>query len=78
MNVMPALATRPAPTVAPRRVAAVLVGGCDGYPAGTTGEVLGERDGCVVFAPFEPDRVARWAHPVPTLLVPPALVVVSD
>ena len=75
---MPALATRPVSAPLRTRVAGVLVGGCDGYPAGTTGEVLGERDGCVVFAPDRPDRVARWAHPVPSLLVPPALVVVAD
>ena len=75
---MPALAIPIAPAPVRTRVAAVLVGGCDGYAAGTTGEVLGERDGCIVFAPDSPEHVARWAHPVPTVLVPPALVVVAD
>ena len=68
----------PLEAVAPalsRRVAAVLTGGCDGYPAGTTGEVLGGRDGCVVFAPDAPETVARWAQPRTSLLVPPAFVV---
>jgi hypothetical protein len=59
------------------RTAAVLVGGCDGYPAGTTGEVVGDRDGCFVFAPDRPAEVARWAVPRSALLVPHALVVVA-
>jgi hypothetical protein len=66
------------PEVAPavsRRVAAVLTGGCDGYAAGTTGAVIGTRDGCVVFAPDAPETVARWARPRTSLLVPPAFVV---
>jgi hypothetical protein len=62
-------------TAAPGRVAAVLAAGCDGYPAGTTGAVIGERDGCVVFAPDAPETVARWARPRTSLLVPPAFVV---
>ena len=57
---------------------AVLVSGCDGYPAGTTGTVLDERGGCLVFAPHHPERVASWARPVHELLVPPALLVVAD
>jgi hypothetical protein len=57
-----------------RRGAAVLTGGCDGYPAGTTGAVAGERDGCLVFRPDEPWRVARWATPRSELVVPPGLV----
>ena len=75
---MPALAAPPAPAPTRHRVAAVLVGGCDGYPAGTTGEVLGHHDGCVLFAPDSPEHVARWSHAVPSVLVPPALVVVAD
>jgi hypothetical protein len=59
---------------APRRGTAVLAGGCDGYPAGTTGAVVGVRDGCLVFRPDEPWRVARWATPRSELVVPPALV----
>jgi hypothetical protein len=57
------------------RATAVLTNGCDGYAAGTTGIVLGERDGCVVFAPHHPERVARWAQPRGALLVPPSFVV---
>jgi len=73
---MPALASAPASAPARTRVAAVLVGGCDGYPAGTTGEVLGARDGCVIFAPDRPEDVARWATARRSLLVPPSLVLV--
>jgi hypothetical protein len=74
------LATAPtAPILSPRagRVAAVLTGGCDGYAAGTTGEILGRRDGCLVFAPDRPEEVARWARPRPSLLVPPSFVVTN-
>jgi hypothetical protein len=63
------------PEIVVRRVAAVLTGGCDGYAAGTTGEVVGTRDGCVVFAPDAPETVARWARPRTSLLVPPAFIV---
>lgn len=54
---------------------AVLTSGVDGYPAGTHGRVAGTRQGCLVFIPERPERVARWARPRTTLLVPPALVV---
>jgi hypothetical protein len=76
---MPAITAMPVPAALARsaRAAAVLVGGCDGYPAGTTGEALGAREGCVVFAPHRPAEVARWAAPRSTLLVPHALVVVA-
>jgi hypothetical protein len=57
---------------------AVLVSGCDGYPAGTIGRVVGRRQGCVVFAPSDHSRVARWTHPRRTLLVPPSLLVVDE
>ena len=53
---------------------AILTSACDGYRAGTTGSVVGEHDGCVVFAPDAPEEVARWATPRPALLVPPAFV----
>jgi hypothetical protein len=69
--VAPAAVTTPAV----RRVAAVLTAGCDGYAAGTTGEIVAHRDGCLVFAPDVPERVARWATPRATLLVPPSFVV---
>ena len=76
---MPALAARPAAASSlPTRTTAVLVSGCDGYPAGTTGAVRGERGGCVVFAPHHPERVAAWARPVHELVVPPALLVIAD
>jgi hypothetical protein len=55
--------------------AAVLTGGVDGYPAGSTGWVAGRRQGCVVFVPDAPEVVARWARPRTTLLVPPAMLV---
>jgi hypothetical protein len=58
----------------PRRRAAVLTAGCDGYRAGTTGVVAGDHDGCVVFAPDRPEDVARWATARSTLLVPPSMV----
>ena len=74
---MPAITAAPVVPARSARTAAVLVGGCDGYPAGTTGEVLGERDGCFVFAPDRPAEVARWAVPRSALLVPHALVVVA-
>ena len=53
---------------------AVLTSGCEGYKAGTTGAVLGARDGCVVFAPDAPEQVALWATPRPAVLVPPSFV----
>ena len=52
----------------------VLTAGCDGYRAGTTGAVVGRRDGCLEFAPDAPDHVARWARPRATLLVPASFV----
>ena len=55
---------------------AVLTRGCDGYPAGTTGLIAGATQGCLLFAPDEPGRVARWARPRATLLVPAALVAI--
>ncbi|MEA2295678.1 MAG: hypothetical protein QOE86_3317 [Solirubrobacteraceae bacterium] len=54
---------------------AVLTSGVDGYPAGTHGHVAGRRQGCLVFIPDAPVRVARWARPRTSLLVPPALVI---
>ena len=57
------------------RGTAVLTGGVDGYPAGTHGRVTGTRQGCLVFIPETQARVARWARPRTSLLVPPALVV---
>ena len=74
MQVMTPKATRPAP-VQTRAAASVLTASCDGYPAGTTGEIIGERQGCMVFVPDSHDRVARWANPRRHLLVPPALLV---
>lgn len=76
---MPAITAAPTALAParPTRAAAVLTGGCDGYPAGTTGEVVGARDGCFVFAPDRPAEVARWAVPRSALLVPHALVVVA-
>ena len=56
---------------------AVLKGGCEGYPPGTTGLIAGASQGCLVFAPDEPGRVARWARPRVTLLVPVALVAIQ-
>jgi hypothetical protein len=76
---MATLTLRPAPAapsiLRPQRRTAVLTAGCDGYRAGTTGEVLGIHDGCIVFAPDAPEQVARWARPRTTLLVPPSFVV---
>jgi hypothetical protein len=54
--------------------AAVLTGNCEGYAAGTTGLIAGAKQGCLVFAPDEPSRVARWARPRATVLVPVALI----
>ena len=65
-----------APELCHRRGAAVLTSGCDGYAAGTTGRVLGRRDGCAVFAPDHPERVARWASPRAQVLVPESLLAV--
>jgi hypothetical protein len=70
-----ALAPAPPAPLAPARVSAVLTAGCDGYRAGTTGAILGTHQGCLVFAPDAPERVARWAHPRRALLVPPSFVV---
>ena len=53
---------------------AVLVMACDGYPKGTTGAVVGIRQGCVEFAPHDPAAVARWATPRRSLLVPQSFV----
>jgi len=57
--------------------AAVLTRNCEGYPAGTTGLIAGSKQGCLVFAPDEPSRVARWARPRVTLLVPTALIAIQ-
>jgi hypothetical protein len=57
--------------------AAVLTRNCEGYPAGTTGLIAGSKQGCLVFAPDEPNRVARWASPRATLLVPVALIAIQ-
>ena len=69
--ILPEAAPLPASTAT-----AVLTSGVDGYPAGTHGRVAGSRQGCLVFIPEAPARVARWARPRTSLLVPPALVVV--
>ena len=61
---------------AARLGSAVLTGGCDGYPAGTTGVVAGWRQGCAVFVPDRPAAVARWARPRSSLYVPPTLLAV--
>jgi hypothetical protein len=67
-----------APTSAPlASAAAVLTRNCEGYPAGTTGLIAGSKQGCLVFAPDESSRVARWARPRATLLVPVALIAVQ-
>ena len=50
---------------------------CEGYPAGTTGLIAGSKQGCLAFAPDEPSRVARWARPRATLLVPAALIALA-
>jgi hypothetical protein len=60
----------------PRVGSAVLTGGCDGYAAGTTGTVQGFRQGCAVFVPDHPERVARWARRRTSVLVPPGLLAV--
>ncbi len=51
-----------------------LVAGCDGYAAGTTGTVIGTHEGCAVFVPDRPERVARWAVPRTRLIVPRSFV----
>ena len=56
---------------------AVLTRACEGYPAGTTGLIAGSKQGCLVFAPDEPSRVARWARPRVTLLVPTAMIAIQ-
>jgi hypothetical protein len=53
---------------------AVLVKACDGYPQGTTGSVIGHRQGCIEFVPHDSGAVARWATPRRSLLVPPSFV----
>ena len=53
---------------------AVLVLSCDGYRKGTTGTVTGERQGCLVFVPDDPQAVARWAVARRELLVPASFV----
>jgi len=57
---------------------AVLTRNCEGYAAGTTGLIAGANQGCLVFAPDEPGRVARWARPRVTLLVPAALLAIQS
>lgn len=73
---MAAVAALPTPSSA--RIAlepsAVLVKGCDGYAKGTTGTVVGARQGCLEFVPDDPAAVARWATPRRSLLVPPSFV----
>ena len=66
----------PSPTPSLPRAPAVLTGNCEGYAAGTTGLIAGAAQGCLLFAPDEPGRVARWARPRATLLVPAALVAI--
>ena len=80
-GLMATMLTHPTAEAAQARPApgsAVLVSGCDGYPAGTIGRVVGRRQGCVVFAPSDHSRVARWTHARETLLVPPSLLVVDE
>ena len=67
----------PASTTQFAYASAELTGNCEGYAAGTTGLIAGSAQGCLVFAPDEPRRVARWAHPRVTLLVPAALVAIQ-
>ena len=79
MSVLVAARPIPVPVVAaPARRSAVLVSGCDGYRPGTTGEVTGVRQGCLVFRPDRPEQVARWARAQQEILVPPALAVVAE
>ena len=74
---MAIVAPRPAPTSrGPRAGSAVLTAGCDGYPGGTTGDVVGFRQGCAIFVPHHPERVARWARRRTSVLVPPGLLAV--
>ena len=68
----------PSPSTAFAYAAAVLTGNCEGYAAGTTGLIAGANQGCLVFAPDEPGRVARWARPRATLLVPAALIAIQS
>jgi hypothetical protein len=78
MATMIVAAPVPAPPVPSADPAAVLVRGCDGYPAGTTGRVTGRHQGCLVFTPDVAQGVARWARPRSSLLVPPSLVLALD
>jgi hypothetical protein len=57
---------------------AVLVMSCEGYRKGTTGTVIGRRQGCLVFEPDAKQAVARWAHPRRQILVPPSFVAELD
>jgi hypothetical protein len=66
----------PASTTSFAYATAELTGNCEGYAAGTTGLIAGSAQGCLVFAPDEPGRVARWARPRVTLLVPSPLVAI--
>ncbi len=66
------------PTTPLAYAAAVLTRSCEGYAAGTTGLIAGANQGCLVFAPDEPGRVARWARPRATLLVPAALIAIQS
>lgn len=70
--------TAPAAASQARRTSAVLTAGCDGYPCGTTGAVLGAREGCVVFVPDSHENIARWAVARRHLLVPSSLLVILD
>ena len=77
MTLMAIATAEPLHTVpAPRAGSAVLTSGCDGYLAGTTGTVRGFHQGCAIFVPDHPERVARWARPRTTVLVPPSLLAV--
>ena len=66
--------SRPQTATPPTGPSAVLVQACDGYPKGTTGNVTGRRQGCLVFVPDGSAPVARWTHPRRSLLVPPSFV----
>ena len=70
------MVSSPASTTSLAYASAELTGNCEGYPAGTTGLIAGSAQGCLVFAPDEPGRVARWARPRMTLLVPSPLVAI--
>jgi len=68
------LDARPAPALGELLSAAVLAQPCDGYPRGTTGRITGRHQGCVVFAPDQPESVARWAAQRTRITVPTSFI----